>query len=276
MRVLLLPALLAIGSLVSGCTDPAVPTRSADPSRAVPEGSAPRTIAYGAAASQFGELSLPAGAESMPPVVVLIHGGFWSASFGLDLMRPLANDLTSRGYAVWNIEYRRLGEDGGGYPGTLHDVAAAVDELAVVADDHALDVGRVALVGHSAGGHLALWAAGRPNQLVTAAVAIGQGPVVDLVAGARAGLGGGAVTALLGATPDDQPERYVAATPTTATETKLVVVRGSDDSVVPARFTLPAEGAGDIEVIDIAGDDHFDLIDPASSSWAAVISALAL
>ncbi len=275
MRVVHPLALLAIGALVSGCTDPAVPARPADPSPAVAEGSTPRTVAYGAAGSQFGELSLPAGRASVAPIVVLIHGGFWSASFGLDLMRPLAIDLASRGYAVWNIEYRRLGEEGGGYPGTLHDVAAAIDELAALANDHPLDLGRVALVGHSAGGHLALWAAGRPNQLVTAAVAIGQGPVVDLVAGARAGLGGGAVTALLGGTPDDQPERYVVATPTTATETTLVVVRGSDDSVVPARFTLPAEGADDIEVIDIAGDDHFDLIDPASSSWAAVINRLA-
>lgn len=231
-------------------------------------------VTYGPAPSQFGELSLPAGTDSAVPVVVLIHGGFWSADYGLDLMRPLALDLVSRGYAVWNIEYRRLGEIGGGYPGTLDDVGVAIDQLAVLAADRPLDLGRVALVGHSAGGQLALWAADRTNPVVSASLAIGLGPVVDLAGGARAGLGGGAIAALLGGTPDGQPDRYLAATPTTATGTKLVVVRGSADSIVPAQFTLPVEGSNHIKVIDVDGDDHFDLIDPASASWSAVISIL--
>ena len=207
-------------------------------------------------------------------MVVLIHGGFWSAAYGLDLMRPLAVDLVARGYAVWNVEYRRVGEVGGGYPATLDDVGLAIDELATLADRYSLDLSRVALVGHSAGGHLALWAAGRPVQVVAASVAVGLGPVVDLAGGARAGLGGGAIVALLGGTPDEQPARYQAATPTPDVKTPLVVVRGSADSIVPARFALPAEGSGNIKVIDIDGDGHFDLLDPTSASWAAVIGVL--
>jgi acetyl esterase/lipase len=262
------------GVFATGCGSAAVPAGSSEQSPSSPSGSAPITVAYGPNGSQFGELFLPASIGSAVPVVVLIHGGFWSAVFGLELMRPIAVDLASHGYAVWNIEYRRVGEDGGGYPGTLDDVGIAIDELAVFADDHDLDLSRVALVGHSAGGQLALWAAGRPNQAVTASVAVGLGPVADLAGGAHAGLGGGAVIALLGGTPDEQPERYRVATPRTTAETPFVVVRGSADSIVPAQFTLPADGTGEIEVIDIVGDDHFDLIDPTSASWAAVISSL--
>ena len=271
MRILIPLTVGALGVMVTGCASGAAGGgRPGDSPPTTPPTSAPITIAYGPAGPQFGELYLPQKTGRVA-VVVLIHGGFWSAAYGLDLMRPLAVDLVARGYAVWNIEYRRVGEDGGGYPDTLDDVALAIDELAMQADRHSLDLSRVALVGHSAGGHLALWAAGR--SVVAASVAIGLGPVLDLAGGARAGLGGGAIVALLGGTPDEQPERYRAATPTAA-ETPLVVVRGSADSIVPARFALPAEESGNIEVIDIDGDDHFDLIDPTSASWAAVIGAL--
>lgn len=274
MRLLNPLVMVAVGVVAVGCGSAGVSAPSSDASPLPTAGSGPTGIAYGTADSQFGELSVPTGAQSAVPVVVLIHGGFWSEAYGLDVMRPLAVDLVSRGYAVWNIEYRRVGEVGGGYPGTLDDVGVAIDELAELADEHSLDLERVALVGHSAGGHLALWAAGRSNQVVAASVAVGLGPVVDLAAGARAGLGGGAVVALLGGTPDEQPDRYRRATPVSTTDTPIVVVRGSADSVVPAAFTLPAEGNGNIEVIDIAGDDHFDLIDPASASWAATIDQL--
>ena len=276
MRILIPLTVVALGVAVTGCTSGTEGDQPSASSPTTPLTMAPTTLAYGAGDSQFGELYTPpsTGTEGGVAVVVLIHGGFWSAAYGLDLMRPLAIDLIARGYAVWNIEYRRIGENGGGYPGTLDDVGLAIDALAMLADRHSLDLSRVALVGHSAGGHLALWAAGRSMQVVPASVAIGLGPVIDLAAGARAGLGGGAVVALLGGTPAEQPGRYRAATPTADVETPLVVVRGSADSIVPGRFALPAEGAGSIEVIDIDGDDHFDLIDPASRSWAAVIGAL--
>ena len=273
MRIL---TIVALGVMVTGCASGAGDGRSGESTPVTAGHSTPITVAYGPAASQFGELYLPqrSGSEAKSAVVVLIHGGFWSATYGLDLMRPLAVDLVTRGYAVWNVEYRRVGEEGGGYPATLDDVGLAIDDLATLADRYSLDLTRVALVGHSAGGHLALWAAGRSVQVVTASVAVGLGPVLDLEGGARAGLGGGAIVALLGGTPDEQPARFRAATPTADGKTPLVVVRGSADSIVPARFTLPAKGSGNIKVIDIEGEDHFDLIDPTSASWAAVIGVL--
>ncbi|MFF7211900.1 alpha/beta hydrolase family protein [Streptomyces sp. NPDC008238] len=123
------------------------------------DGSRPvRTIAYGSEPSQVGELYLPEG-EGPFPVVVLVHGGWWTAMFDRRQVVPLAEDLVSRGYAVWNVEYRRIGEPGGGWPGTFEDMAAAVDAVAHL--DPAVDAGRVLVVGHSAGGHLAAWVAHR-------------------------------------------------------------------------------------------------------------------
>ena len=276
MRILTTLTAVALVVMVTGCVSGAGDGRPRETPPTTPPNSAPITVAYGPANSQFGELYVPhrTGREGTSAVVVLIHGGFWSAAYGLDLMSPLAVDLVARGYAVWNIEYRRVGEEGGGYPGTLDDVGVAIDKLAMLADRYSLDLSRVALVGHSAGGHLALWAAGRSVQVVTASVAVGLGPVVDLAGAASAGLGGGAVVALLGGTPAEQPRRYRAATPMADVATPLVVVRGSADSIVPARFALPADGSGNVQVIDIDGDNHFDLIDPTSASWAAVIGVL--
>ena len=154
-----------------------------------------RQIAYGDHPDQVGNLHLPAGdpaAEGLWPAVVLIHGGFWRFGWDRTLMTPLARDLASRGFAVWNIEYRRVGQEGGGWPGTLEDVAAAADAVAGL---EGVDAGRVVTVGHSAGGQLALWLAARhrlPAGAIGAAprlrprAAVSQAGVSDLVAGARA------------------------------------------------------------------------------------------
>ena len=116
-------------------------------------------IAYGPDPSQFGELYLP-DAAGPNPVVVTIHGGFWRSMYNLGEIQDVAAALPDEGYAVWNIEYRRIGQPGGGYPGTLQDVARAIDYLRVLAPQYGLDLERVITLGHSAGGHLALWAAG--------------------------------------------------------------------------------------------------------------------
>jgi acetyl esterase/lipase len=124
------------------------------------------TISYGEAPSQKVELFLPApnaeAPDALRPVVVLIHGGCWQASVaGIDLVRPAAGAFLEKGFAVWSITYRRIDEEGGGYPGTFQDVGAAIDALRDQAEAKKLDLNRVVLWGHSAGGHLALWAAGR-------------------------------------------------------------------------------------------------------------------
>ena len=168
----------------SATPTPAPPSTEAQQGEAVTTDS-PQRITYGEAPEQFGDLYLP-DSESGAPVVVLVHGGFWRAQYGLDLMVPLAEDLVDRGYAVWNIEYRRVGQPGGGYPGTLDDVAAAINELPALAESHSLDLDRVAFVGHSAGGHSALWAGGAGLDVVPH-VAIGQGPVVGLGQGGQRG-----------------------------------------------------------------------------------------
>lgn len=232
----------------------------------------PIRIPYGTAPQQFGDLLLPADrpAGAPLPVVALVHGGFWRNRYALDLMEPLARDLADQGLAVWNLEYRRLGDDGGGWPGTLDDVGAAIDHLAELAPPHDLDLGHVAAVGHSAGGHLALWATGRAGARVVPLVAIGQGPVVDVRACADARLSDGVALQLLGGTPDEVPDRYAAATPRLGAGPRMVAVVGSADDIVPTRFSEDPAQPGAIEVVTIDGADHFDLIDPTHAAWRAV------
>src|SRR5579859_698843 len=122
----------------------------------------PLRLAYTTGEDQFGELYLPT-TPGPYGVAMLIHGGYWRARFGLDLMHELAEDLAKRGIAAWNIEYRRVGNPGGGWPGTFLDVARAADYLREIAPTYALDLQRIVPIGHSAGGHLALWLAGRPR-----------------------------------------------------------------------------------------------------------------
>ena len=233
-------------------------------------------IAYGDAAQQFGRLHLPER-EGDTPLVVLIHGGFWRAPWDLELMTPLVQSLTDRGWGVWNVEYRRVGDEDGGFPGTLEDVAAAVDAVAGFADEYGIDTAEVAVVGHSAGGHLALWVAGRMSIAggevgarpeVTPVVAVGQAPVADLAGASTAGLGADAVTALLGVDPQADPDRLRAAQPIVGSP--VVNVVGGRDDIVPPEFS-EFPGAATVRIADA---DHFDLIDPDHEAWAAVLRVL--
>jgi acetyl esterase/lipase len=224
------------------------------------------------------------------PVVVLIHGGFWRAAYDRSLMTPLAVDLAKHGYAAWNVEYRRVGHDGGGWPGTLADVAAGVDYLVDIADAEALDVGQVVSVGHSAGGHLALWLAARPGLPMAAAgssprvaltAAVAQAGVVDLREGYAAGLGRGACVDFLGGSPDEVPERYELASPAARLPlaVRQLLVHGDADDTVPVehsrKYAVAATAAGDrVELVELEGADHFDVIDPNHAAWHAVIDRL--
>jgi len=222
----------------------------------------------------------------------VIHGGFWRARYGRKLMRPLCQDLAERGRAAWNVEYRRLGRgSGGGWPATFEDVAAAIDHLAEIRTDAALDLGRVVAIGHSAGGHLAAWSAARaglpggapgaaPRVPLTGAVA--QAGVVDLRLAWELRLSGGAVGDLLGGGPDEQPERYALASPAERVPlgVPVLLTHGGRDDIVPPEvshaYARAAREAGDeVELVELAAEDHFGHIDPANPLWEAVLQWLA-
>ncbi len=235
-----------------------------------------RKISYGEDASQYGELSSPEGAGQRAGVAVVIHGGYWRARYGAELGRPLAADLAAHGVTVWNMEYRRAG-NGGGWPQTFDDVSAGIDKLGELG----VDTSRVVLVGHSAGGHLAVWAAGRgklpgrapgaaPKVPVTAVVS--QSGLLDLKAARELNLSDGAVRNLLGGSPDD--ERYRLADPMQQLPLGLPVyaVYGEADDTVPPQLSMDyaaaAQAAGDpAELIAVPGD-HFALIDVTTPAWA--------
>ena len=177
-----------------------------------------QTIRYGPSGDQEADLYLPT--TPRPPVVCLLHGGFWRMPHGRDQMAAIADDLVSRGLAVWNLEYRRLGAPGAGWPATMDDVAAGVSHLAQLSLGGVdLDLDRVAVVGHSAGGHLALWVAGRSRSQsahsprVRVLAAVGLAPIADLARAYELKVGGEVVRELLGGTPNQCPERFRAASP---------------------------------------------------------------
>ncbi len=243
----------------------------------------PRATAYGPHPDQFLELSPPAGGGPAP-VAVVLHGGFWRAAHGIELARPLAADLAAAGWAAVAVEYRRVGA-GGGWPATLADVAAALDALADLPGRDRLDLDDVTVVGHSAGGHLAAWAAGRgrlpvgapgagPRVPVTAAVL--QAGVLDLARAARQRLGRRATQEFLGGGPGEVPDRYAVADPLRLLPTgaDVLCVHGTDDDVVPPeqseRYAAAARAAGDrVRVVRVPGG-HREPIDPAGGAWAVV------
>lgn len=223
-------------------------------------------IRYGPQAEQFGELWSPSGAGPHP-VVMLLHGGFWRRRYGLDIMHGLADDLRRRGMAAWNVEYRRVGSPGGGWPGTFDDVAAAYD---------ALDPEPAAIVGHSAGGHLALWLGARRRPGVVVALA----GVCDLEAAGWLHLSHDAVNELLGG---NRPERRRAADPVALVPlgVRQVLLHGTADDIVPVSvsrsYAAAAEAAGDdCTLVELPGVDHFAFLDPASGAWALAVSALGI
>ncbi|GAB7066679.1 prolyl oligopeptidase family serine peptidase [Mycobacterium hodleri] len=236
----------------------------------------PMRFTYGPHPSQYAELSLPAG-SAPAPVVVVVHGGYWRSSYGAELGRPLAADLVGRGFAALNVEYRRMG-DGGGWPRTGQDVAAAVDALAE--RPTGLDLGRVVALGHSAGGQLAGWLAARRGGTVPLVGAVLQAGVLDLVRGSADGLGGGAVDAYLGGSPARLPEAYAAASPVALVPLGVptVCVHGTADTLVPLDqsegFVAAASAAGDASTLHTVDGDHFDPITVGTPAWDLCVDGL--
>ena len=263
--------------------------------RAAPD----KIVAYGSSPHQFGELWLPQG-KGPHPTLVLIHGGCWLAALpGQELMAYVAQDLRGRGYAVWNIDYRRIGDEGGGYPGTFLDTAAAIDRLNGLAPVHSLDLRKLVVIGHSAGGHLAAWAAGRPRIAKSSALhSLSPLPINAVVSlsgindlesyrdtGPSACGGPPTIDALVGAKERAGTDLYADTSPIRMLPFKVsqVVVSAELDRIVPPQFAAAyakaAVAKGDeVKELKFAAAGHFELIDPASDAWPKIrteIDALA-
>jgi acetyl esterase/lipase len=251
-----------------------------------------RAHRYGPERSQCADLHLPPGAGPHQ-VMIAVHGGSWQARYGKIVMRGLANDLVRRGWGVWNIEYRRVGA-GGGWPATFEDAAAAVDHLAELAHP-ALDLDRVSLLGHSAGGHLALWLAGRENlppgapgyrdgpPAVRLRRVIAQAGVCDLAGAYARSAHGGAAGALMGGSPEQLAGRYAVGDPICLLPLAIpaLLVHGTLDETVSIELTrnyarAAHEAGTQVELVEIPGaaGSHRAHIDPRGRAWAAVTSRL--
>ncbi len=247
-------------------------------------------IAYGAEPLQFGELTLPDG-PGPHPVLVWIHGGCWLSTYDISHSRALAQAFAGEGLAVWNLEYRRVGNPGGGWPGTFMDIANGADYIRTLAKEFPLDLSRVIVGGHSAGGHLALWLAGRDKISSTAEIYIedpilpngvlAMAPAVDIHALHKRGTCNGVIENLMGGTPGTVPDRYAAAAPLTMAPLRVpqVVFIGSHDddwSWLGRAYSERARDAddGQVRLIEARHSAHFEMINPQSSTWNDVKAAV--
>ncbi len=243
------------------------------------------TLRYGIAGDQVGDLRLPLAHGDRAPLVVLLHGGFWREAYRRDVMAPLAVDLARRGVATWNVEYRRVGGSGGGCPRTFEDVAAAFDFGARLWERHPIEPRAPIVLGHSAGGHLALWCAARkrlpdgtpgasPAALPRLAVAIGA--VADLAEARRRRLGNGAVEAFV---PRGGDHAWADPRALLPLGVEQVIAHGTADESVPldlaASYVEDARRAGDrVDWLPLAGVSHMPPIDPASDAWRHIVEHL--
>jgi acetyl esterase/lipase len=245
---------------------------------------------YGPTRHQVAELRVPAG-EGPHPVAVVLHGGYWRARFSRRITRPIAADLARRGWASWNLEYRRIGRgQGGGWPATFDDVAAGIDALADV-EPGVVDLERVAVVGHSAGGHLALWSASRPglpdgapgaHPRVRLGAVAALAAVSDLEAAVSLLEPGEPIYDLVGGSPATVRNRYEIANPMRRLPlgVPLLLVHSDGDETVPVkrsrRFAEAARAAGDsVDLVEPPGAGHREVVDPRTAAWSAAADWLA-
>jgi len=245
---------------------------------------------YGAAPEQFGDLYLPSGAGPFP-LLVLIHGGCWLHAYNLDHLGPLAAAIARAGIAVWSVEYRRVGGSGGGWPGTFLDIASGADHVFELASHYALNLERVAVAGHSAGGQLALWLAashkGEASELLAAPLRLKIRGVVslaglaDLEKATTLGACGSVAGRLLGGLPHERRERYALTSPAELLPlgVRQVLLSGALDEIVPAAYVSAyaeaARRAGDEVHLKLLADcGHYELVTPGSSAWPAVLAAV--
>jgi acetyl esterase/lipase len=235
-------------------------------------------LAYGTDPNQFGDLRLPKDKDKGPfPAVMNIHGGFWRSKYDLAHAGHLCAALTAKGLATWNVEYRRVGNPGGGWPGTFEDIASAYRFVPQIAKRYNLDATRTLVMGHSAGGQLALCLAGHEPAVKRAVSLAG---VVDLRQAWEQHLSNDALMEFLGGKFSDVPEHYREADPIRLTvKATQWLIHGAGDDVVPASFSRSyAEQkkirGEDVHYLEISSAGHFDLIDPRSSAWPKVESTV--
>lgn len=249
-------------------------------------------VPYGEEALQFGELRTPLTQDTFP-LVIFLHGGCWLSAYNLEYLSAAAGDLVKEGYAVWTPEYRRVGDKGGGYPGTFKDVQASVDFARTLAEIYPLDTNNVVIMGHSAGGHLALWLAGQgnltsnnrlhnPNPLPLNGV-ISLAGITDLVAYDKIGNDcSTAVVELMGGKASEKEARYMESSPIHLLPNNIPIrlIQGEVDNIVPMSqgdaYATKAKAAGvDVKVVTIKGGGHFDMTSPYSAAWKAIKTELA-
>ena len=255
----------------------------------LPNPPADARIPYGEDSLQFGDLRLPE-TDGPHPVVVVIHGGCWRSQYDIDHIGSFSDALTRTGVATWTIEYRRVGNPGGGWPGTFQDVGSGLDYLRVLAGDYPLDLARVVVVGHSAGGHLALWLAARAklangplsgkNPLPVRGV-VSLAGVDDLRRALTDGVCGDMAARLVGGAPEEFPERYAQTSPIELLPfgVSLHLINGARDPIVPEAFgqsfRSAAERAGDSVQRTVVPDaGHFELIVPTTPAFETVKNAV--
>jgi acetyl esterase/lipase len=249
-----------------------------------PTSPADHRLSYGSNEFQFGELRLPKGAGPHP-VAIVIHGGCWMSQYGLSYMGHLSAALAEVGVATWNVEYRRVGNQGGGWPGTFEDVSRAADHLRTIAKTYPLDLNRVIAVGHSAGGHLALWLAARkilpkdspvysPDPLLLRGV-VSLAGVTDLRRGGTAC--DASVSQLMGGSATDKAAIYDQASPIELLPlgTPSAIVQGSSDTIIPLAMAQDYADAAkkkgdDAKLVAIEKAGHFEVVDPKSFAWEMV------
>ena len=256
---------------------------------ALEQAPAGEVIYYGKDSLQYGELHLPPGKGPFP-VIVMVHGGCWLAEYDMKHMRALAGAFSDKGYAVWNIEYRRVGNPGGGWPGTFLDVAAGADHLRELAKKHPLDMKQVVAVGHSAGGHLALWLAIRhkltpKSEIFTrnplplkGVLALEPGTEFRLIHHNR--ICGHVIDGLMGGSPKEVPNHYRNASPNAQIPLGIphTILIGylSGFGILGSSYFYTAKEAGDKQVtlVEAPESGHFEMINPETSTWPIVLGAL--
>lgn len=230
-------------------------------------------IPYGNDPHQFGDLRLP-NRNGPHPVVMNIHGGYWRNKYDLLHAGHLCAALTSKGLATWNLEYRRVGDEGGGWPGTFADIREGYRFIAQIPKHYGLDWQEVVVMGHSAGGQLALCLAGHDPSVQNVVSLAG---VIDLQRAWKLHLSNNAVAEFLGGSPEQVPEHYAEADPMRLgiSKAKQWIIHGDADDVVPVDFSRryyenKKKRRENVHLLEIEKAGHFDLIDPRSVAWSKV------